>query len=410
MNIGHNFSIIKENYLDKALYLLCILYILVAFLLTPLYKFGEVYLLYPKINFSAVRLLILLTTIFVSMFLVISHDYKLTFFKPILKLLGFPILCIFSISVMIIVSYPFITSYSYNATDQFLLRVDAVISGYTMMFISGLYVDKWRTYSVFLVSWIIYVAFLLWNFDYLFASYFTYKVTKAVNYILLADSLAFLAIFVIFESKSLWTKFFVWVTTFSVLFITPSRTTFVCFIVCTIFIFLKNVRLLIFLSFFSLVSILILRNSNQMNNTLFTSSRILKTDLKKDASLAERRLQSEINYDNFKESWVLGDFMGDVRLFNGADGNYTHTYFSIWEQFGILPFFLFLMSVIILMYYLYKLYFITQDGIFLSTVSLTIFTLIAISFSRSFHNPFIWFLISRVLVLYYSKKNQQCKI
>lgn len=406
MIVGHNFSFIKETYLDKALYLLCILYILVAFLLTPLYKFGEVYLFYPKVNFSAVRLLILLTTIFVSMFLVIAHDYKLTFFKPILKFLGPPILCIISVSVMIIVSYPFITSYSLNATDQFLLRVDAVISGYTMMFIAGLYVDKWRTYSVFFVSWIIYVTFLLWNFDYLFASYFTYKATKAVNYILLADSLAFLAIFVIFESKSLMTKFFVWVTTFSVLFITPSRTTFVCFLVCTIFIFLKNVRLLILLSFFALISISILMKSNHIDNTLFTSSRILKTNLTKDASLAERRVQAEINYDNFKESWLLGDFMGDVRLFNGADGNYTHSYFSLWEQFGILPFLLFLVSAIILIYCLYKLYFVTQDGIFLSTVSLTIFTLIAISFSRSFHNPFFWFLIARVVVMYYSKKVQ----
>ena len=244
-------------------------------------------------------------------------------------------------------------------------------------------------------------CFILFNVEFLISSFFTYETKKTINYILLSDSLAFIALLIIYETKSNVLSFLVWVFTILILFFTPSRTTMICFLCSTIFPFLRNTKRVLFFIFFTVLISVFFFITNQQNNFLFESNRIIQTDLETDESVNERKDLGKINYDNFKNNWLTGDFMSDIRLFKGEDGYYTHTYFSVWEQFGFFPFMLFLITVCIILYYIYKLYILETDSVFYSILSMTIFTLIAISYARSFHNPFIWFIVARLVPHYY---------
>jgi hypothetical protein len=402
-------SFIKSGYLLGSAQIITLAYLLVMFFFTPLYKFLEIYYFYPKINLSILRLGILLIAILLTVSLIAIKNYKFNLDKKILSNLITSILCITWVIIVILIYYPFIGSYSHNANELYLLRVDAVITGYCMMFFCGIFYDTKLIQNAMKVAWLLFTFFIIYNYEYLVESFFTYKLIKSINYMLLADAYVFLALLILFDIKSkIWTAF-VFLTTVSVLFVLPSRTTFLCFIIGALFTFMiSNIKTFIKNALFLTIVLagLVFNFGFEVeNNIFFKSSRIINTDFETDGSLNERALQLDLNFETFKSNWLLGGFMSDIKTFHGADGNYSHSYFSFWEQFGLIPFVLLLISVAILLRFLFLLRR-NKSHIYLSSLSLTVFTLIAITFSRSFHNSFIWFIIPRVIIFYYDNKKK----
>lgn len=377
-----------------------IFYVFLALCLSPLYKFMEVYHDFPHINLAVVRAFFLGLVFLISSSILLIKGLKLSFFKNGLTLLILPFVSISWITFVILFSYPFIEASSENVSELFLVRVDAVIVGYWMMFFAGFHIDKGYKWNYIFISWLVFVLVLIFNIDFLFASFISFEQSSTINYIFLSDALAFLSIILFFETKSKPIALIVWVVTFFVLFLIPSRTTLVCFTIGTFIPLLFKPYIFKWIIIVSLASGLFFMTYNFKDNLFFESNRIINTDLGSDKSLQTRNQIKEANFENLKNTWFFGDFMGDVRHSNGEDGFYTHSYISLWEQFGLMPFILFILSVLLLLYHLVRLYpLFRKGGVISSTLALIIFTLIAISFSRSFYNGYIWFLFSRVFVL-----------
>lgn len=70
------------------------------------------------------------------------------------------------------------------------------------------------------------------------------------------------------------------------------------------------------------------------------------------------------------------------------------------EQFGLFPFIIFLASIGILIAIYIKWWFRGPNEDYYALLGLASFTLISITFSRSFHSNFIWFVISKTIIDY----------
>jgi hypothetical protein len=376
-----------------------ILYVILAHCLSPLYKFMEVYHDFPHINLSVVRAFFLGLVLLISTSIFLVKYLKVSFFKNALALLILPFISILWVTFVILFSYPFIEGSYENVSELFLVRVDAVIVGYWMMFFAGFHIDKGYKWDYIFISWLVFVLVLIFNIDFLFASFISFEQSNTISYIFLSDAFAFLSIILIFETKSKPIALIVWVVTFFILFLIPSRTTLACFLIGTFIPLLFKPYIFKWIIIVSLGSGLFFMTYNFKDNLFFESNRIINTDLDSDSSLQARSDIKETNFENLKKTWFFGDFMGDIRLSKGEDGFYTHSYISLWEQFGLIPFILFFFSVLFLLYHLLRLFSLFRyDGVINSSLALMIFTLIAISFSRSFFNGYIWFLFSRVFV------------
>jgi hypothetical protein len=139
-----------------------------------------------------------------------------------------------------------------------------------------------------------------------------------------------------------------------------------------------------------------------LDSEIITKNRTFSSNIEADESLDLRLYQANKNFENLKSNWFFGDFMGDIRI-HGEDGNETHSYISFWEQFGIIPFLLMLISVFTLLYYLYLLRR-NSSQIYMSTLILSLFFIPSMLFAKSYGYNLIWFMIPRIVVYYQSLK------
>jgi len=110
-----------------------------------------------------------------------------------------------------------------------------------------------------------------------------------------------------------------------------------------------------------------------------------------DHSFYLRELIMERNVDDIFNNWFLGDYAGQLR--HGEFGYYIHNYLSLWRQFGIIPFVIFIALLLPFFKWFYpwmrgKKY---QEYDFL--FYLIIFLLVEIIFTRAYKSHFIWIAI-----------------
>ena len=313
--------------------------------------------------------------------------------------------------IIIVMSYFLgVLNYAPEAFEYYLLRIDTCFIGYPMMFICGFffdYVEVQRIRKIFFYAWFIFSFFLLFNINLLIDAYFIYenRPEKTMNYIFLSQEYATITLLAFTFPHSKYRKLFIFLVAIIIFFLVPSRSIalgFISSILIVVFIlkkdFVKNISIL-----FIIIAISVfVYNSYLSNNILFENSRLFTTNLSEDVSLEVRLYQAKKNQENLMDTWITGDFMGDIKI-HGEDGNETHSYISFLEQFGIVPFLLLLWSVGILIYYLSRLKNDTSH-IYSSILICSFYILPLIAFAKGFNNNFIWFLISRVVVYFYSKK------
>lgn len=396
----------------------CLLYIMVTIVITPIYNFCEAYFAAPNINLSVIRFLLL--CLFAFILIVLSVNTRTPFQpNPILLYSSlFPVLCFVYISSVFLVSFSSMLSYAKNADLIFLSRVDTVISGYWILYFAGLLLIPYKLYKILYACWVGIVAFIFINVDYLIRSFFYYEISVDegyINYILMGDSFAFLSLLCLPFLKNKLLRWLSWMLAFIVLFFIPSRSAFFCFILAFIAINLYrlNSKRLLILFFLLLGSYYMISTSEIQNiinsNVYLSTSRIVNTSLVEDTSLKERLNMANSNFESFQNSWFSGDFMGDVRNFSGVDGNYTHNYFSLWEQFGLIPFLLFFFTMIIALFYYYYLFKRMNDidiGTMDMITAIFVFTFLSIIVARSFNFAYIWFSIATIFAAYSKLKTK----
>lgn len=385
-----------------------LLYLIVLYFITPVYKFCEVYFDYPKINFSAVRLILFFITLFLLFLFILFNKIRLIFLKKALSTLIPAILCIFLVIVIILASYSSILSYSNDAINIYLLRIDACIVGYSMIFIAGFFFDYSNekvVQKLFLYLWIIFTLFIIFNLNILIASFILYGVyEKTINYIFLSNGYLFFSIFLLCFIPQTNIKIFVWVTILIVMFFVPSRSNTIFFIFATLFPLIFNLKRIFYFVLSIAFFMLFFGNTlfEFLDSEIITKNRTFSSNIEADESLDLRLYQANKNFENLKSNWFFGDFMGDIRI-HGEDGNETHSYISFWEQFGIIPFLLMLISVFTLLYYLYLLRR-NSSQIYMSTLILSLFFIPSMLFAKSYGYNLIWFMIPRIVVYYQSLK------
>jgi hypothetical protein len=343
----------------------------------------------------------------ILLFLILNRQ-KTPLLKAALKKLKPSIMAIIMVFFIILFSYFFVINYSKDALSIYLNRVDSCITGYSMMFIAGIYFDYGNsktTKKIILFFWFLFSVFILYNTDLLISSYFIYEEMpdKIANYIFITNGYVFFSIFTITYVKNNFIKILIWVIIVVLLFLVPSRSNTLGFILATlvpIFIYRKFVYSIIIVVLLWGVGSYIMVSYE--NNTLIKNSRLLSTNLVDDTSLKQRKEQANKNFENLKSTWFLGDFMGDIRIF-GEDGNETHSYLSFWEQFGLIPFLLLIWSMGILIYYLFILRN-TDSLVYLSTLMLFLYIVPLMFFAKGFSSSLIWFVIPRIVMYNYSLK------
>jgi len=405
------YHIIKKSWIASSIWLMGLLYLIILYFITPIYKFCEVYFDYPKINFSAIRLILFLITLSLISLLILTNNNRLVFVKRAISTLVPAITCISLVIIIIIISYPFVQSYASDALNIYLLRVDACVVGYSMIFIAGFFFDHSKrkaTQQLFMYLWVIFTVFIFFNLNILIASFILYGVyEKIINYIFLSNGYLFFSIFLLYFIEKQSIKILIWAIVLIVMFFVPSRSNTICFIFATLFPLLFNLKrllyffltLVLFISFFGYIL------SGSLDSEIITRNRTFSSDLEIDTSLEIRLYQANKNFENLQSTWFFGDFMGDIRI-HGEDGNETHSYISFWEQFGIIPFLLMLISVFTLLYYLYLLRRDTSQ-IYKSTLILSLFFIPSMLFAKSYGYNLIWFMIPRIVVYYQSLKYEK---
>lgn len=420
MDVNQTYThIFDKTVVNKLIAKLSLFYLFTVFFITPLYKFLETYYRFPHFNISGLRAVLAIITVSILLFNIFIDVRRIRFVNSAILYLIPGIICLILICIIFFISYFRVLGYAPKASEIFLLRVDACLIGYTMLFIAGSFFDFFDSKKILhysLILWIFYSIFILLNSKILIASFFIYddKPDKIINYIFLSNGYLFFAFFSLLAVRSNLNKTIIWLVSILCLFLVPSRSNTVAFIFATIipilFYFRKSgfFSLLIVLICFAIPILGLLKFTNYSsvisNNELFKNSRFINTDISTDESLSERQNIAKINFENLKGTWVFGDFMGDIRIF-GEDGNETHSYISFLEQFGFIPFILMIWSVMTLLYFLYKLKS-DRSAIYQSTLMLTLFFIPLMIFAKGFTSNLIWFMIPRVVMHFFALKKQ----
>ncbi len=144
-----------------------------------------------------------------------------------------------------------------------------------------------------------------------------------------------------------------------------------------------------------------------LDNNKFTDNRMIRMVFGSyDLSQSMRQDQLEKGLSRLSESWLLGDFMGDVEDSFGEKGNYIHNYLSFWGQFGLIPFIVLIITAFSYYYKIFKYWWKNQNirGVPLFLFYISIFMLSEIIIARSFLYPYIWMSIGGISAYFFKIK------
>lgn len=111
-----------------------------------------------------------------------------------------------------------------------------------------------------------------------------------------------------------------------------------------------------------------------------------------DASWSFRQWQLEEGLRVIKENPLFGSYGSDYLLL-GRWGDYIHSYLELWRQYGLLPFALFVASLTISAFTLWRTRFLSGHPAWRTAVLLMVFSVVEIVFARTWGSPYVFMAI-----------------
>jgi len=127
------------------------------------------------------------------------------------------------------------------------------------------------------------------------------------------------------------------------------------------------------------------------------------SNLEEDGSVQGRIIQYTVGWNDIINNPILGHYAGDVEAF-GDGGNYIHGILSYWRQFGLIPFILICILVILtIRQFILSLIFngINERDVFFLFLSI-LFSL-SVIFSRTYTSSTIYICIGAAIMVVFSK-------
>ena len=361
---------------------LCMIYLVVALAIRPVYKYCEHMFDFPRINF---------TLIFVFLFLLLIC-INIYFFKTsIIEKYPISFLLLLLVSLIQIISFPWAVDYSSNGNHIYLTTISRTIIQYWLFWFVGIHIVKifdnrlfWKIiYCLWFLTSLIIILNALSNI--IFA-----LILEGKNiYIMLGDSFAALSILVLCKTKKIKFQTFIIFISSVCLFALWSRASLYSFVIISLYLLYKKSKNL-FLLFITIAISFIIYFVQEDIRTYRMTRILFGSD---DLSSSMREDQLEIGLQDLSETWILGRFMGDVDKNFGLEGDYIHNYLSFWRQFGIVSFTIFCYVNLSNFIKLYS--FIRNKKGRLNEIEsflfyFTLFCLIQIIVARSFVSSYVW--------------------
>jgi hypothetical protein len=379
-------------------------YLSTLYFFTPVYKFHEIYHEFPSVNFTLLRL-VLSFLLVVALFLYSIKNFthrKWAFYTISGVVLA---LILFGIILIKFTLFPF-SFHTRNEWLSFYYRVDSSLLGYPGLFFSGYIIFRRGSYAflgrIVTLFWLFYCSFYFFNWRLLILIFYGAEIGENnINYIFLSSGFSLISLYTMYTWKDTMWNNFIFLISLSLLFVIPSRSTFISFFVSSSILYYGRSRFNGIRSAF-MVSILfvgfVFSSKISEIDQILENSRLLNTDLSDDTSLEGRRDIARKNLLNFESNWFFGDFFSDVRL-HGESGHETHSYLSFWEQFGVFPFMLF-----IILYSSSGFYLVFEKHgdhkVRLFLIALFVYTSILVIFARGFNESLPFFCIGSTLGFY----------
>lgn len=387
----------------------------VLFFLTiikPLSKYFEYVHGGIRIN-SALTLILLLFVIIVVYSLKFGKSYGklITEYKMSNKYK----FCMLSVSLILIyiTFVSFINLFSIGTEVGYLNffgRFSDTVLKYWSFVILGIFIldifDNKGWERVFKIGWWVFFSVVLYftitNED----GYKLYLNDYAI-YLSLADPFALLSIIHLSFYSNSFLKTFYLILSSIILFILMSRAALFIFLLAYLIIYIKNhkktlffvlLSFFIFIHYFDLLDLILEDSGNRMFRFFLSGE---------DSSLDKRGVLMQDGLIEIKENWLFGCYMGDY-LKNGFWGGYIHNYLSLWRQFGLIPFVMFLLSIIIFYFRVMFEYFSKPHNTILEFLYVFItFFVIQILFARSFTSAYIWMMLTTIPIYFYTNKYEK---
>ncbi len=242
-----------------------------------------------------------------------------------------------------ITSFPIVMEYS--STVIYLKTIGMTIVGYVGFFLCGIFFyevfQDSRSKRIIIISWWLFSLFEIFNALKNHYGFYIQLSSEAGFYLILADSYAYISLFVLSAVKTIPIKIMTSIVTTIILSALLSRASLICFIsTVIIFIFFSLRRFRWILSAFILFfTIIVYINSIWISRNIPMNPRLRQLiELKTETPGFVARM--ELLKDGMKkiEKNIFGDFMGEVRDAGGETGSYIHNIVSYARQYGIFPF------------------------------------------------------------------------
>ena len=360
---------------------LAFLFIFTYLIFQPFVKYNENVYGGFRFNITLINAFILILIIANSLFLIRSFNYR-----------RLPLVVIIFIQIILIqlLSYYWIKDYSFHSTLIYVKTLSKSLIASSLWLFAGAYLYKIISGAnyrrILRISWTLLSIFFIYN-SVLNALRFSIDLGDNLIYLMLADNYAILAIFAVHATRSKVVRHFIFILSIVTLFALLSRSSLYFFVaVYILYLYRDNKKLLFMMLLLSFI--LALNASSDMKE-----GRMLKMVFggpDKSASMRYDMLMDGIN--SIKENWFTGQFMGDINEYAGTEGYYIHNYLAIWRQYGLIPFVVIILTIIVNQF---KLGMDWLKNAPLKPVDMllfyfSMFVIFEIVFARTFDHPFIW--------------------
>ena len=276
-------------------------YLFIAIAIRPVYKYCEHMFNFPRINFTLIFILIFILIVCINLYslnIELINDNFISF------------LLLIMVSLIQIISFPWILNYSTNSEHVYLTTISRTIIQYWLYWFVGIHIFKifesklfWKCmyFAWFLTAFII-IANALSNI--IFA-----LILDGKNiYIMLGDSFAVLSLFVLCKTKKIKFQTLIIIVSSICLFALWSRASLYCFVLVSLYLLFKRSKKILIASTLVMLSLVTIYVEEDLQT--YRMTRILFGSY--DMSNSMRDEQLELGLQDLSESWILGRFMGDV--------------------------------------------------------------------------------------------------
>lgn len=388
--------------------LLSLFFLLTELVIKPIFKYYEYHQDGFRLNFSVIfSVIVLLASIEGIIYLKSKKINIRTNLSHSLPLLNLSL-----IYLIIIISFPYIIALPIYRIEIFYFEYFSllVISSF-LFYMSGFYIldilNKKRFRAIFFYAWVLYTIVVLLNTSFEL-KYFSSTIDIDVanpNYIMMSDAYALLSIIVVpYTRNLLYRLILLGISSFTLYFL-MSRASLYSFVFLN-FLVLMIIDKRVFWSiiFFFVASIFFI-NWEQFIRLNSDNRMFRLITFGNDLSQNSRQTIFKTGLDAIHNNWFFGQYMGDV-IVRKNTGTYIHNIFSVWRQFGLIPFLLILINIIyiFLKFYLHSLRAKSWNSEQQFVFILSAYCLVLFLFARSFLFSEIWIVFS-LLPTYFLKKN-----